>query len=491
MKNPVSNCPDLSRFNHFYLMGIKGVAMTSLAQILLDLNKQVTGCDVPDQFVTQKILDRLPIKIDAGFIHQLSKNIECVIYTGAHGGVKNPVVEQAIEKNIPIISQAEALACLFNQKKGVAVCGVGGKSTVSAMITWILEKNNLQPSFSVGVGEILGMKRTGQWRASSEIFVAEADEYVINPGEQITSNNKFIPRFSFLTPSITICTNLEYDHPDVYSSLNHTREIFTQFFLQIKPGGTLIINQDNQNLQEITKSLKLELRKKQIKILRFGTSDADCQLLKHEIIKQTNIGKIQLNGQQYQLKLKIPGKFNLLNALSACLATQELGVSIENSLSALAQFQNTQRRFEFKGEKNGVLYYDDYAHHPNEVRETILALQKWHPDRRRVIAFQPHTYSRTKKLLAGFATALSQADEVLLLDIFPSARENYDPTISSDILLEKIKELNPEIKISNLKTISSLADYCQHQLETGDVILTMGAGDIYEVHERVASDIIT
>lgn len=485
MENSSYNCLDLSTFNHFYLMGIKGVAMTSLAQILLDLNKQVAGCDVPDQFVTQKILDRLKIKIDSGFIHQLPTATNCVIYTAAHGGIKNPIVEQAIEKNIPIISQAEALAWFFNQKKGVAVCGVGGKSTVSAMLAWILEKNNLEPSFSVGVGEILGMDRTGQWKNNSDIFIAEADEYVINPGEKVTADNEFIPRFSFLKPNVTICTNLEYDHPDVYSSITHTKAIFTQFFLQIQNGGTLIINQDNKNLVDMAQNLAPELNKKQIKILGFGTTEGDCQLLNHEVSDQTNLGNILLDGQEYQLKLKLPGKFNLINAMAACLAAKELGLPVEDALSALSQFQGTQRRFEFKGNKNGVMYYDDYAHHPDEVKQTIQALKKWHPDHRRVIAFQPHTYSRTKELLVGFAKALSQAEEVLLLDIFPSARENYDPTISSDMLIEKVKELNPDIKISNLKSVNSLTDYCQHQLNKDDVMLTMGAGDIYEIHEEI------
>ncbi len=483
--NKVAN---LDQFNNFYLMGIKGVAMTSLAQILLDFDKQVKGCDVPDQFVTQKILNQLKIKIDHGFVHQLPIETDCVIYTAAHGARQNPVVQQAIDKNITAVSQAEALAYFFNQKKGIAVCGVGGKSTVSAMLAWILKQNNLKPSFSVGVGQILGMKRTGRWQPKSESFVAEADEYVINPSKNKELSKKLIPRFSFLQPQTIVCTNLKYDHPDVYTSLEQTRKIFSRFFLQLAANGTLIINQDNQHLIAIKQKLAPNFEKKQITVKSFGASQqADIQLLEQTVQQQTNQAKIIFQDQEYQLKLKIPGKFNICNALAASLAAHTLGVSLIDSFSALTDFQGTQRRFEFKGCKENVLYYDDYAHHPHEIEQTIQALQKWHPEKNCVIAFQPHTFSRTKELLADFAQALATAKKVLLLNIFPSAREEYDPNISSDLLLQKIKESNPNMAVNNLKTINSLADFCVHQLTADDVLLTMGAGDIYQVHQKINS----
>ncbi len=190
------------------------------------------------------------VQIDIGFEVEIPGEVECVIYTAAHSAQKNPQVVKALERGLVVISQAQAIAELFNGKKGIAVCGVGGKSTTSAMIAWILEKNGRAPSFSVGVGNIPGLDKTGQWSSESEYFVAEADEYVIDPsapsrGEEIT------PRFSFMQPFITVCTNLRFDHPDVYTDFAHTQKVFADFFGQIKEGGSLVVNADDVELMKI------------------------------------------------------------------------------------------------------------------------------------------------------------------------------------------------------------------------------------------------
>lgn len=308
---------NLDQFQNFYLMGIKGVAMTSLAQILLDAGKKVGGCDLAEEFVTQDLLNEIKVKIDLGFNHSLPKKTDCLIYTAAHEGPENPLVLQAIKVGIPTFSQAEALAYFFNQKQGIAVCGVGGKTTVSAMIAWILEKNNQQPSFSVGVGKIAGLERTGQWSANSKYFVAEADEYVINPNA-IQNGEEIIPRFSFLKPYISVCTNLEYDHPDVYTSLEHTQEVFGEFLTQTQKDGFLIINHDNPTLTQVIEQQAEILKQKNITIKSFGTeTGADWQLLRSEVRDQQNIGQIKIEGKTYELKLPIPGDFNLLNAMAA------------------------------------------------------------------------------------------------------------------------------------------------------------------------------
>jgi UDP-N-acetylmuramate--alanine ligase len=476
----------LLEFNQFYLMGIKGVAMTSLAQILIQADKQVRGCDVKEEFVTQKMLDQLPIKFDLGFDHSLPEETEVVVYTAAHNGPENPVVQQAKQKNIPTFSQAEALSLLANQKKNIAVCGVGGKSTVSAMITWILTELNYQPSFSVGVGDIIGLNKTGQWTSQSDWFVAEADEYVTNP-DAAKQGKSLIPRFSYLKPEITVCTNLNYDHPDVYQDLDHTKQTFAKFFNQIQPGGRLIYNADCPNVDDVVKATTDKLKNKNIDLTSFGESDqADLVLLETAVKDQNNWGRIKFsqNKQTYQLKLRVPGKFNLFNAMAAILAVMPVGITINDAISALASFQSTMRRFELVRIKDKVVYLDDYAHHPDEIRKTISAFKNWYPDKKKVVAFQPHTYSRTKQLFDQFVQALATASEVILLDIFPSAREKYDPTISSDLIVEKIRQEYPKTKINNLKTISSLADYCQNQLEPGSALMTMGAGDIYKVHQQ-------
>lgn len=514
MNMPAKVTVDLLEYNHFYLMGIKGVAMTSFAQILVQAGKTVRGSDVEEEFVTQKQLNKLEIKIDIGFDQPLPPAVDCLIYSAAHGGPKNPQVQAAIQAGIPAFSQAQALGSLFNQQQGIAVCGVGGKSTVSAMIAWVLEQVGVKPNFSVGVGDILGLGKTGQWNPDSSWFVAEADEYAIDPHAP-QENRPITPRFSFLKPKLTVCTTLQYDHPDIYPNFAATKQAFADFFKQIKSGGSLIYNQDNPDLEQLIEKIKPELKAKKISLLSFGTQpSADLQLTNFKTENQTIAGSLawysgqsrknnqaagtkstqaskniltpnQTEPEIFSVQLKIPGKFNLMNAMAAATACYAANIPFAKSLAALKKFSSTQRRFQFVAEKNGVIYIDDYAHHPHEIESTLQALSEWYPAARIVAAFQPHTFSRTKSLFAEFKTAFSLADEILLLDIFPSAREKFDPTISSDMLAEEIAQLEPGKKVVNLKTIPSLAEYCQNQLETGDVLITLGAGDIYQVHQMI------
>lgn len=470
----------LEAFQHFYLVGIKGVAMTSLAQILLDAGKTVRGSDTPEDFVTKKILSRLELQIDTSFTQELPANTDCVIYTAAHKGQFNPQVVNAQEKGIPTFSQAEAVAEFFNEKKGIAVCGVGGKSTTSAMITWILEKTGRNPSFSVGVGEIIGMDNTGKWNTESEYFVAEADEYVTDPsapsrGEPIT------PRFSFMKPFITLCTNYKYDHPDVYKTPADTRAAFQAFFNQINPSGALIINSADTDVPQQTSAQQT---------LTVGTTPgSDLQILVEATTTSEGSTSTQLldlkTGQKHTLTLQVPGTYNLENAAFAVMACSVIGIPIDESCAALASFKSTQRRFEKIGEKQGVLYFDDYAHHPSEVKQVIAAIASWYPTRRVMIAFQSHTFTRTKQLFNEFVDAFATAKEVVLIDIFASARESFDPSITSDMLVAAIQEKYPSVKIRNVKTVENLAGYLQLELQSGDVCLTIGAGDIYKVHELI------
>ncbi|MEN8253570.1 MAG: cyanophycin synthetase [Patescibacteria group bacterium] len=444
-------------YQNFYLVGIKGVAMTALAQCLLDAGKNISGSDVKEEFVTQKILNDRNIKIDIGFEHDIPQNIDVLIYTAAHGGPDNPLVKQAKTKNIPTLSHAQALAKLFNDKKGIAVSGVGGKSTVSAMITWILEKTKTPSSFAVGVGDIIGLNKTGQWNEKSEYFVAEADEYVVDPAAR-EKGEEIIARFSYLKPHIAICTNLKFDHPDVYDNFDHTKKIFTKFFENIKPEGYLLINKHDQELINLAKKIK-HLRA-DIKIQKYSLDELDIQL-------------------------NVPGKFNMLNAQVAVKACLLMGIDKKEAIAAIKSFQSTRRRFEFIGEKNRVKYYDDYAHHPDEIKAVIQTLNNLYPKRRIVYAFQSHTFSRTKKLFSGFVDSFAKAKEVVMIDIFASAREKADSSISSDLLCQRIKEKYLSIKTKNLKNIDNLAKYCQKDLHEGDILITLGAGDIYQVHDRI------
>ena len=451
---------------NFYLVGIKGVAMTSIAQCLLDAGKTVSGSDIAEDFVTEPILTRLALKIEdiATIPDFVNQKIDAVIYTAAHQGIDNPQVQAALQVGVPIYTQAQALAEFFNQKNGLAVCGVGGKSSVSAMITFVLDQLAPQElSFSVGVGEIIGMAKTGQWQKNGQYFVAEADEYVIDPHAR-EKGLLITPRFAFLKPFATVCTNLKYDHPDVYASFEDTKKTFAKFFSQIKTGGHLIINGDNQDLVQLVK----ELNRPDLKITTFGESETcDFKL------------------QDFDFALQVPGKFNLMNALAALACLAQLDFDPEQIISALKQFRSTKRRFELVKKDEQHWHYDDYAHHPSEVLAVIDTLNENFGEQKKLIAFQPHTFSRTRQLFDDFVNSLAthtQAnDEILLIDIFPSAREAFDPNMNCDKLVAAVKAKYPNCQIQNLKTREALANYVKQSNYT--IFITIGAGDIYHVHE--------
>lgn len=465
-----------SVYSNFYLVGIKGVAMTSLAQILVDLGKKVGGCDVEEAFVTQEKLDLLGVSIDTGFSHTLPETTDCVIYTAAHQGADNPLVVEAVQKDIPTYSHAAALGHVFDAQKGVAVCGVGGKSTVSAMITWVLTQLGHDPSYSVGVGSIIGLEKTGRFTANSTYFVAEADEYVTNP-QEVQRGAAPEPRFSYLHPFCTVCTNLSYDHPDVYSNFDQTKEAFTDFFSQIKPGGVLILN--HKDLPEVTKHSASEVR-------TFGSAgECDYLYVYDEADSHAGVTKatIIVNAERFELTLKVPGRYNVENAVAAIAACDTLGFDIEEVITALASFGSTQRRFEYKGDKHGITFYDDYAHHPSELKAVLHALTSWYPNKEVYVAFQPHTYSRTKTLLNDFASTLAAAPNLVLLDIFASAREAEDTSISSAVLAKAIRVEGYIKEIPVLANYHALAEYVTTHIPKGSVCITLGAGDIYKVHE--------
>lgn len=470
----------LDKAQNFYLVGIKGVGMTSLAQCLVDLKKNVTGADVIDEFVTQPILDSMKIKIELGFTQDLPKDTQVVIYSGAHSGKNNPLVKQAIAKNLPIFSHAQVLGWLFNQKIGLAVCGVGGKSTISAMLAWTLLKLKQRPSYSVGVGNILGLVNTGAYQASSDYFVAEADEYADNPNEAI-QGQKLVPRLSFLQPHLIICSNLQFDHPDVYHDFAHTKQVFMDFFHNLQPNGILICNFDDEQL--LTLASKFRKQRKDVKVLGFGhTAKAQYQIETHS--EQSDQTRLAFDNQSFPLKLLLPGEHNLMNAAAVIAALHSLKFEIKPIISQLTKFPGVGRRLQLVKETAEHIFYDDYAHHPTEISRSLQALKQHHPGLPLVVVFQPHTTSRTKSLLNDFAESFTFADRLILMPIFTSAREKIDTTFSSKDLLDKIKHKHPSFSAALIPDLVTVATEIK-KLDQRSVVLTLGAGDVYLLHNIV------
>ncbi len=445
---------NLKNLTNLYFVGITGVGMTALAQVFKTMGKNVSGWDVANDFVTAEMLKKHQIKVDVSLIKdaKLPANIDAVIYTGAHQGNNNPLVLEAKKRDLPTLTHAEALGLVFNQKLGVAVCGVGGKSTTSAMlafVTWQLQKPQ---SFQVGVGKISDLDYTGYWSDSGRFFITEADEYAEDPN-QVKSGDKLVPRFSYLKPFITIATNLKFDHPDVYKDFNQTQAIFYQFFTQIRPDGYLIYNQNDRFLTQLAD--KLQTKRDDITLIPYSVDD--------------------------RIKLDLPGKHFRQNATATLIAAELMGYETQKVIKVLKQFHSTGRRMELKIKTANFIGFDDYAHHPHEIKATLSALRQAYPAYQLIVAFQPHTFSRTEALVNEFAQSLTKANEVILLPIFASAREKQGK-ISSQDLVDKIKklDLSKPTKLVNTNELTGIINELKKQADQKTLLVTLGAGDIYK-----------
>lgn len=443
--------------NHIHFTGIKGVGMTALALCAKDLGIKITGSDLSERFVTDETLKKANVSWKIGFKKEHIGNPDLLVYTAAHGGKDNIEVKEAIKKEIKVMSHAEALGFFMQDKEGIAVSGVGGKTTTASMITTIFDKAKLNPSWAIGVGWINPLGFPGKYNRKSNYFIAEADEYFTSPQDAT-------PRFLYLNPKIIVITNIEHDHPDVYKDIWATISAFEKFVYKLGKDGLLIANIDDKNVKHLLQSIK-------VKTLTFGTS-------KKADYKFNLINKI---------KLKVPGRFNAYNALAAFAVADYCGISFADIKKGLESFGGSRRRFEFIKEIGGIKIYDDYAHHPLEVKATLRAVTKQISHKRIIAIFQPHTYSRTKTLLNDFAKSFEHTDVVLVTEIYASAREKKDKTISGKILAEKIKENKSKVFFKKGK--KEVADFLQKESRKGDVIITMGAGDIFNWHNSIIKKI--
>lgn len=444
--------------------------MTSLALCALDLGIRVTGSDIEEAFVTDEVLKRRGVVWNIRFSqNNLEPRPDLVITTGAHGGFKNPEVIAAKMMGIPVMSHAEALAEFARSKDTIAVCGVGGKTTTSSMIATILDRAGRNPSFAIGVGNIPSLGTPGRYIQEGKEFVCEADEFVVSPGV----DNR--PRFSLLSPKVLVVTNIEHDHPDVYPTLEDTKKTFRKFFEKVPKDGLLIACIDNQNIREVIKNLIIPFTtygisqdaQWQVRDISFGEGETKF-LLEHE-------------KKSVPLKLYVPGRFNVLNSTAAFIAGRFLGIDDNILTKGLYEFLGSQRRFEKVGEINEVLVYDDYAHHPIEIVSILRASREWFPKRRIVAVFQPHTYSRTKSLFSQFARSFKEADVVVIMDVYASLRETDTLGVNSELLAKETQKhhKNTHYTKGHKETLKFLLANTQK----GDIILTLGAGNIFYIHK--------
>ncbi|MFA6017503.1 MAG: UDP-N-acetylmuramate--L-alanine ligase [Patescibacteria group bacterium] len=469
----------LEQPKNIFFLGIKGVAMANLGVILKKMGKNVTGCDVQEEFITDKLLRENDISWMIGFDPQkLPKKTDLIVYSAAHGGTNNPLIIEAIKNNINTISQAKLLGELMDQfENKIAVCGCHGKTTTSSLLAYALNKLKQKPSYLVGVPFFTGYQ--GGDFQGKKYFVVEADEYGVNPPVDKT------PKFHLLNPNYIIATNIDFDHPDVYKDIEETKEAFKKLFIGLdsrlrgndKTAKKLILCADDKNLIEVARSLPKD------SYLTYGESGkANYQIINCKISEDESSFEIMNVGK---FKISLFGKHNISNATAVIVQLLELGFKPDEIQKALIGFNGAERRFELVYKKNNIFLFDDYAHHPTEIAATIKAAKNRFSDRRIIVIFQPHTYSRTSNLLKEFGESLSLADISLILPIFASARENpKDFNVSSKDIVVKIKDsLNKDCLYSESK--EQLINQLGKILEEGDVVFTMGAGDVYKLKEEI------
>ena len=454
---------EFSKPAHIYFIGIGGISMSGLAHILEDKGFKISGSDAKESAMT-KALEDMGIKV---FYGQKKENldacgdIDAVVYTAAvHPD--NPEFIAAKEKNIPLLTRAELLGQIMKEYElPVAISGTHGKTTTTSMISKVLLEANMDPTLSIGgiFKDIGGNIRVGQ----SKYFVTEACEYT----------NSFLSFF----PKVSIVLDIDADHLDFFKDLDDIRNSFKKFCNLLPDDGTLIINSDIDNMEEITEGLSCN-------IITYGSKDSSDYYpsdITYDEFANASFTINRKNKAPIQIKLSVPGEHNVYNAIAAVAACDLMGVDPEYMIKALREFTGTNRRFEHKGVVDGVTIVDDYAHHPTEIKATLSAAQNY-PHKTLWCVFQPHTYTRTKALMHEFAEALSLADKVVLADIY-AARETDHLGISSRTLQEEIKSLGHDCYY--FPSFEEIEKFLLQNCTKDDLLITMGAGDVVKIGENL------
>lgn len=446
---------ELSENAHIHFIGIGGISMSGLAQVMLKKGYAVTGSDRQRSHITDK-LEKLGAKVFEGHKKENIGEADLVVYTAA---VKNdnPELAEAIKRGIRVIDRAECLGAVMKlYKNAVGIAGTHGKTSTTSMLAYALLYADADPTISLG-GEldlIGGNMRVG----NSDIFVTEACEYT----------NSFLKFF----PTTAVITNIEEDHLDFFSGIDEIKSSFEKFASLTKGKGKVIVCGDDENIKSALKHSELD-------IIRYGFSEKYDYYPKN-IDYIAGFPAFDVYSKEKKIchiELKVPGEHNIKNALAAIAVSKELGLSPKTAATGICRYPGVHRRFEKKGEVNGAIVIDDYAHHPTEIKATLEAAKKFSPKRLRCV-FQPHTYSRTKLLWNEFLNAFDLSDEIIVADIY-AARELPDGETTSEKLVKEMKKRG--VNAIYMDSFEKIAEYLNENLSSGEFLLTIGAGDIYKV----------
>lgn len=456
---------NLSEYKNIHCIGIGGIGLSAIAEILISRGCHVSGSDMKQSDITDN-LEKHGVKIYIGHRAENVENADLIVYSAAIAE-ENPEIIRAREKNIPLASRAEILGVLMDDfENSIAISGTHGKTTTTSMVSLILEHAKLEPTILVGgnLAEIGGNVKVGH----SKYFVTEACEY----------------RDSFLQlrPKIEVILNIDSDHLDYFKDIEHIVSSFDKFANNVPADGKIIAYDANPFVNQVIKDIP--------GVITYGYNE-NCTYYITDVAFDGNgmpLFDISCEGENLgRVKLSVPGEHNILNAVGAFACCHQLGVSPATIIDTLDKFKGTQRRFDIVGTtSDGVKLVDDYAHHPTEIKATLSAAHNI-PHNRLWCLFQPHTYTRTLALFDDFAEAFEEADILILAEIY-AAREKNIYKISSKELAEEIKRVHPDKKVYYMDTFDEIANYVKKNAEKGDLVITMGAGDIYKVGELIIAE---
>ncbi|OGF27898.1 UDP-N-acetylmuramate--L-alanine ligase [Candidatus Falkowbacteria bacterium RIFOXYB2_FULL_47_14] len=457
-----------------HIIGIEGAGTSALARMYNKLGHAVSGSDEGDHFYYDLLKDEgmeVSHEFSAG---NIPKNADLIVYSSAFKPETNEELKAALESNKKVLTYAEALGSLMNEKYGIAVCGSHGKTTTTAWLAFVMERSGLSPSAIIGakVPQLGGSSLAGY----SDYFVIEADEY----------QNKF----KFYNPKAVLLNNIDYDHPDFFPTPEDYEKAFIEFIKRIPTKGFLIANYDDPIIR---KTAYVNCRGR---VITYGiTAAADYvayDIRRNEGGKQyfrVKLGSDGLAadeeedaapGELGEFSIKLSGRHNILNALAVIAASIELNIDLVKIRTYLEEFAGTNRRMEIMGKFRGAVIIDDYAHHPAEIRATLAGAREVYRNKRLIVVFHPHTFTRTKALLDDFAGSFGAADEVVILDIFGSAREKQGGVHSLD-LVKKIRSSPAK----HIPTLEECEKYLRENIGAGDAVILMGAGDVYKIGEKL------
>lgn len=451
------------RIKGIHFVGIGGIGMSGIAEVLLNLGYAVSGSDLSDTDTTQRLAG-LGAKIHHGH-HASHLGDADVVVTSTAVKANNPEVIEAHRRSIPVIPRAEMLAELLKMKFSIAVSGSHGKTTTTSMIATVLAGGNMDPTMVIG-GKLDSIGSNAKM-GNGEVIVAEADE----------SDGSFLK----LAPTLAVITNIDLEHLDYYKDMEEIKEAFLQFANIVPFYGSTIMCLDDRNIKEIIPRIKR-------KIVTYGlTSPADYQA-RHITFagRSSNFSVYFKDKHQGKITLNVPGLFNVSNALATVAVVYELDIPFSAIQEGLAHFAGVHRRLETKGTINGITVVDDYGHHPTEIRATLAAARQVWKDRI-IVVFQPHRYSRTKALFHEFVTAFQDADTLFLMDIYPAGEEPIEG-VNAARLCEEIKKRghqNVSYSPAAEETVSQLLAVAK----PSDVVITLGAGNVWKIGETFLKEL--